>query len=366
MAAESTATFLFDADGNIDRVRDTEGRVYYLASTLATTAAEAANAAAAKADTAAENADAATSAANNMETARREAETARVEAEKARELAQAKNNADQAANNSAAQGLQVVILGTGEYDPTTLEPTVTGAVGKMYMVPNPDADTDDAYIEWMLISGKWERVGLSNATIETLTPDQIDTVAADGQLVSDSVLNGTGLAYLWAKLRAAFAAIGHKHSVADVTGLQTALDGKAASSHTHNASDVTSGALSIAHGGTGAATAAAARTSLGAASAADLAEVRDSVSRTKIYTGSVVKHAGDSSVVVWTRDEFRAKFGAELSPTTFIGFYNGDHNKCSVHVDGASVPGDYSSVYATFGSVVSSNIRLNYLVVIPA
>lgn len=277
MAGESTATFLFDADGNIDRVRDTEGHVYYLASTLATTAAEAANAAASKADTAAANADAATSAANNMETARREAETARVEAEKARELAQAKNNADQAANNSAAQGLQVVILGTGEYDPTTLEPTVTGAVGKMYMVPNPDADTDDAYIEWMLISGKWERVGLSNATIETLTTDQIDTVAADGQLVSDSVLNGTGLAYLWAKLRAAFAAIGHKHSVADVTGLQTALDGKAASSHTHNASDVTSGALSIAHGGTGAATAAAARTSLGAASAADLAEVRDSV-----------------------------------------------------------------------------------------
>ena len=283
MAAESTATFLFDADGNIDRVRDTEGRVYYLASTLATTAAEAANAAAAKADTAAETADAATSAANNMETARREAETARVEAEKARELAQAKNNADQAANNSAAQGLQVVILGTGEYDPTTLEPTVTGAVGKMYMVPNPDADTDDAYIEWMLISGKWERVGLSNATIETLTTDQIDTVAADGQLVSDSVLNGTGLAYLWAKLRAAFAAIGHKHSVADVTGLQTALDGKAASSHTHNASDVTSGALSIAHGGTGAATAAAARTSLGAASAADLAEVRDSVSH-EVFT----------------------------------------------------------------------------------
>lgn len=101
-------------------------------------------------------------------------------------------------------------------------------------------------------------------------------------------------------------------------------------------------------------------------SAASLKSVGDSVSRTKIYTGSVVKHAGDSSVVVWTKDEFRAKFGAELSPTTFIGFYNGDHNKCSVHVDGASVPGDYSSVYATFGRVVASNIRLNYLVVIPA
>ena len=79
-----------------------------------------------------------------------------------------------------------------------------------------------------------------------------------------------------------------------------------------------------------------------------------------------MKYAGDSSVVVWTRDEFRAKFGAQLSPTTFIGFYNGDHNECSVHVNGASVPGDHSSVYAVFDRVIASNIRLNYLVVIPA
>ena len=248
------------------------------AATAATKAAEQANdvadraaAAASKADTAAANADAATSAANNLETARREAETARVEAEKARELAQAKNNADQAANNSAAQGLQVVILGTGEYDPATLEPTVTGAVGKMYMVPNPDADTDDAYIEWMLISGKWERVGLSNATIETLTTDQIDTVAADGQLVSDSVLNGTGLAYLWAKLKAAFAPRAHEHAAADVTSGTLSADRLPT--------------VPVARGGTGSTTAAGALTALGAASAADLAAVRDSVSQAFLPRG---------------------------------------------------------------------------------
>ena len=57
--------------------------------------------------------------------------------------------------------------------------------------------------------------------------------------------------------------------------------------HAHSASDVTSGTLSadrlptvpIAHGGTGATTAAAALTALGAASASDLASVRDSVSQ---------------------------------------------------------------------------------------
>lgn len=36
----------------------------------------------------------------------------------------------------------------------------------------------------------------------------------------------------------------HTHTIANVTGLQIALDGKAASSHTHSASDITSGTLS--------------------------------------------------------------------------------------------------------------------------
>jgi hypothetical protein len=36
----------------------------------------------------------------------------------------------------------------------------------------------------------------------------------------------------------------HTHTIANVTGLQTALDGKASSSHTHGAGDITSGTLS--------------------------------------------------------------------------------------------------------------------------
>jgi hypothetical protein len=43
----------------------------------------------------------------------------------------------------------------------------------------------------------------------------------------------------------------HTHSISDVTGLQTALDGKASSSHTHAASDITSGTLDIARIPTG-------------------------------------------------------------------------------------------------------------------
>lgn len=63
----------------------------------------------------------------------------------------------------------------------------------------------------------------------------------------------------------------HTHTIANITNLQTTLDGKAASSHNHAASNITSGTLSsdrlptvpIAKGGTGATTAAAALTNLG-------------------------------------------------------------------------------------------------------
>ena len=72
----------------------------------------------------------------NAEAARVSAEEARESAERQRDADQTKNNADQAANNQAAQGLIAVLLTDGQYDPATREPTVAGAVGKMYMVPS--------------------------------------------------------------------------------------------------------------------------------------------------------------------------------------------------------------------------------------
>ena len=60
---------------------------------------------------------------------------------------------------------------------------------------------------------------------------------------------------------------GHTHDDRYYTESETdtMLAGKAASSHNHSASNITSGTLSIARGGTGAASAAAARTNIGAA-----------------------------------------------------------------------------------------------------
>ncbi len=56
----------------------------------------------------------------------------------------------------------------------------------------------------------------------------------------------------------------------DVPGLDTALAGKADATHTHDTSDITSGTLPVARGGTGGATASAARTSLDVPSTSDL------------------------------------------------------------------------------------------------
>lgn len=184
-------------------------------------------------------------------------------AQTANDAAQAKNNADQAANNQAAQGLQVVILTDGQYDPETREPTGTGNAGYMYFVP-AEGDTEDTYVEWMWINSAWERVGMTNATLDPITTDQIDAVASDQSPTGDQTLNTTGLSYLWTKLKAAFSAIGHKHA----------------------AEDVTSGTLPIERGGTAASTAEGALTSLGAASATDLEELRESLSQELLWEGS--------------------------------------------------------------------------------
>ena len=193
----------------------------------------------------------------SAETGRVNAEEARVEAEIERETAQAKNNADQAANNAAMQKLSPVILTAGQYDPDTLEPTIEGEPNRMYFVPMVAAqaaafglksaqaraavEAGNLYLEWMWINEQWEQMGTSTVEVTPIQTGDIDDVAAGESPSGDKVLNLTGLSYLWSKLTAAFAAIAHKHSAADIT----------------------SGTLPISRGGTGAADAASARSKLG-------------------------------------------------------------------------------------------------------
>ena len=64
--------------------------------------------------------------------------------------------------------------------------------------------------------------------------------------------------------------IEHTHEIVDVINLQTQLNGKAASSHNHNASNITSGTLPVTRGGTGVTTNPSMLINLGSTTAANV------------------------------------------------------------------------------------------------
>ena len=149
------------------------------------------------------------------ETARAKAEAARVTADAARSTAQAKNNADQALNNAAMQKLAPYICGPGEYDAATLMPTIEGEPNRMFYVP-AEQGPGNRYVEWMLIEGAWELMGVSQIEVSPISTAQIDSVAAGSAPTGEDVLNLTGLSYVWAKIKAAFAPLSHKHHGSDI------------------------------------------------------------------------------------------------------------------------------------------------------
>ena len=88
--------------------------------------------------------------------------------------------------------------------------------------------------------------GTTEVSLDPVSTDTIDSITDDNEQETGSeVLQTTGLTYLWQKIKAKFAAIAHSHS----------------------ASDIISGMLDISRGGTGASTAAAARSNLGVTAA---------------------------------------------------------------------------------------------------
>ena len=228
------------------------------------------------------------------EQARAKAEKARSDADAQRETRQLKNDSDQAQNNAAAKGPTYRVCSADEYRLDGIDgkhnvPAIDGKTGVMYLTPKVSGATDeDAYDQWMYIDSKWELMGESGAHIDPTTTDDIDSIVLDSQVTADRYLNSTGLTYFWAKAKEKFATM------------------FAQKVHEHSASDITSGTLPVACGGTGSTDAVSARAALGAASDADLATLRDSVSQDKDWialnqfikyrkTGNIVTVAGASS-----------------------------------------------------------------------
>lgn len=148
----------------------------------------------------------------NAESARATAESGRVTAESARVQAENKRQADFAEIVDTAQGFKTQILTAGQYDPDTLEPTIMGNPGIIYLVPvGEEATEDNHYKEFLYLSNAWEYIGTTNTTITPISTDTIDEIIAEQTKTGSETLNTTGLSYfffsLWAKAKGAFASL---------------------------------------------------------------------------------------------------------------------------------------------------------------
>lgn len=168
------------------------------------------------------------------------AEEGRVTAEGGRVEAEAKRVADFAAMVDTMQGLSTYICQDGEYDPDSLQPTLSGVPNMIYLVPTVGGTSDNEYLEWMFLNDSWEKIGTTGTTVTPISTDTIDSITSGTSETGSESLNTTGLSYFFTKLKGLFAAIAHKHS----------------------ASDITSGTLPIESGGTGANNAADAANNL--------------------------------------------------------------------------------------------------------
>lgn len=74
-------------------------------------------------------------------------------------------------------------LTTGEYDASTLVPTVTGATGVIYLVPKTTSETNNVYVEWIWDGTEFEKIGDTTVDLsgyisdeDVISNSEIDTI----------------------------------------------------------------------------------------------------------------------------------------------------------------------------------------------
>lgn len=198
------------------------------------------------------------------EAARAAAELERVTAEAQRVTGWATITAQWSEIISSIGSSTFAKLEEGEYDPATGRPTLeAGAPNVIYLAPETGPDASNGFCEWVYVDDSWEELGPAAPTPVPIPVDAIAALVDEGtQMLGTRYLDANGLNYLFGRQAEIYAA----------------------TVHTHAAGDIVSGTLPVDRGGTGAATAEAARTSLGAASSDEVATLRDSVSRCSLWS----------------------------------------------------------------------------------
>lgn len=81
-------------------------------------------------------------------------------------------------------GIEYIILKSGEYNSSGV-PTVSGAAGKIYLVPKSPTETANIYTEWIFANGAFEKIGdtavdlsgyIKDSEFVPLTNAQIDEI----------------------------------------------------------------------------------------------------------------------------------------------------------------------------------------------
>lgn len=150
----------------------------------------------------------------NAEQARVAEETSRTEAENERKRNESTRKTNESARVTeeqarktrftqmmdAAQNIKFKIVEANESG----VPKGEGVTGVIYLVRGKSDSATNHYTEWIWYDGKWELFGTSGATVEPITPQDIDKVAQDGTISGTRVLSATALNYLWTKLKARY------------------------------------------------------------------------------------------------------------------------------------------------------------------
>ncbi len=139
------------------------------------------------------------------EQARAQAETARQQSESTRVTAEQSRQSRFNEMLDAAQNVKFRILSSNEVD-SEGKPTITGAVGIIYLVKAPSAQETQAnhYNEWIYLEGRWELFGSTAPTADPIEVDDIDKLGQGTTIAGNRVLNATGLDALWGKLNRRF------------------------------------------------------------------------------------------------------------------------------------------------------------------
>lgn len=125
-------------------------------------------------------------------------------------------------------------------DDANFASTVTTALAAKAPLASPTfTGTVSGITKTMVGLGNVDNTSDASKPISTATQTALDAKAAATHTHVIADVTGLQTALDGKQASGSYAATVHTHAIADVAGLQTALDGKAASSHTHTASQIT-------------------------------------------------------------------------------------------------------------------------------